>query len=616
MNYQYLEQISRPEDLKRLQDADLPLLCSEIRDFLIQSVAKTGGHLASNLGAVELSVGMHRVFSAPEDCLMLDVGHQSYVHKLLTGRREAFHTLRTYGGISGFLRPAESEYDCFVSGHASNSISAALGMARAKQMTNQPGSVVCMIGDGALTGGMAYEALNDAGESGTPLIVIFNDNEMSIGKSVGAVAKRLADIRLRPGYFRLKGETKRILSALPGGESLIHGASHIKSWLKNALLKETLFEILGFTYLGPADGNNISSVCMLLEQAKKLNEPVVVHFKTVKGKGYPPAEENPDVFHGVSPFDPRTGLPLKEKHSDFSATFGKALCDLAEKNDRICAVTAAMSAGTGLTQFADRYPRRFFDVGIAEEHAVTMASGMASQGAVPVCAIYSTFLQRGYDQLLHDVAIAGNHVVFGVDRAGIVGADGATHQGIFDVPYLMTVPGMQLLSPSSFAELGTALRYAIEDCTGPVAVRYPRGGEGNYHADTMQEAFAVLQPTAPVVVISYGILINHVLEAAEQLEKDGVAVGVVKVNELTAFEGPLVTEALADATHLIVLEDCVEHGCLGQQIAAQYGKDRDVVLLNLKDQFIPEGEVAQLEHSYQIDTEAVVAAVKHAYAGS
>lgn len=608
MEYGYLDGINNPEDLKKIDVEALPALCQEIRSFLIEAVSKTGGHLASNLGAVELTVGVHRVFSSPEDCIMLDVGHQSYVHKLLTGRKDGFSGLRSYGGISGFLRPNESEYDCFVSGHASNSVSAALGMARAKQLLHLPGSVVCVIGDGALTGGMAYEALNDAGQSGVPLIVLFNDNEMSIGKSVGAIAKRLSNIRVRPGYFKLKSSTKQALSAIPGGKSLIHGVSQIKHWIKNALLKETLFEIMGFTYLGPVDGNNVTEVCTLLQEAKKRNEPVVIHFKTVKGKGYAPAEENPDVFHGVSPFDVSTGQPQKEKSEDFSAVFGEALCALAKEDERICAVTAAMCAGTGLDGFASAYPQRFFDVGIAEEHAVTMCAGMAVQGAVPVCAVYSTFLQRGYDQLIHDVAIAGNHVVFGVDRAGIVGADGATHQGIFDVPYLMTIPGMQVLSPSSFSELRTALRYATEDCTGPVAIRYPRGSEGSYQDDTMQQSFVTLRAGGDVAVITYGILVNQALHAADQLDLTGHSLGVIKVNDLTAFEGSLVEKALEGFRHLIVLEDCVEHGSLGQKIAAQYGTNRKITLLNLKNQFIPEGKVEQLEHIYRIDADAVVAA--------
>lgn len=612
MKYEFLGRINRPEDVKALAQENLPVLCDEIRQFLIESVSKTGGHLASNLGAVELTVALHRVFSSPEDCIMLDVGHQSYVHKVLTGRKEGFATLRQFGGISGFLRPSESEHDCFVSGHASNSISAALGMARAKKQLNTNGRVVCMIGDGALTGGMAYEALNDAGQSGLPLIVLFNDNEMSISKNVGAMSKRLASIRVRPGYFRFKSGLKRNLKKLPKGDRIADFAGEVKNWMKNAILKETLFELLGFYYMGPVDGNDVNAVCALLEEAKRRNQPVVVHCKTVKGKGYTPAEQKPNVFHGVSPFDPETGDARKKKSKDFSAAFGEALCALAEEDSRICAVTAAMSEGTGLVEYAEQYPTRFFDVGIAEEHAVTMAAGMASQGAIPVCAIYSTFLQRGYDQLLHDVAIAGHHVVFGVDRAGLVGADGETHQGIFDVPYLMTVPGMKLLSPSSFDELNTALRYGALACTGPVAIRYPRGGEGAYCDDTMDRPFVEVQNGNGCAVVAYGMLINDALRAAEKLGEKGINIGVIKANDLCAFADSA-EQVLASYSTVIVLEDCVEHGSLGQALAARYGNNRTFKLLNLGSQFIPEGSVDQLKHAYCIDADAVVNAVEALY---
>lgn len=612
MKYEFLDQIVDPGDLKQMNAKDLPALCGEIRQFLIQAVSKTGGHLASNLGAVELTVALHHVFSSPEDCIMLDVGHQSYVHKLLTGRKKGFDGLRTFGGMSGFLRPSESEHDCFVSGHASNSISAALGMARAKRQLGAPGRVVCMIGDGALTGGMAYEALNDAGQSGLPLIVVFNDNEMSISKNVGAMSKRLASIRVRPGYFRFKSGMKRVLLKLPKGERLVDFSSDVKNWVKNALLKESLFELLGFYYMGPVDGNDVEAVCALLEEAKRREQPVVVHCKTVKGLGYAPAERQPNVFHGVSAFDIETGAPLKAKRKDFSAAFGESLCRLAEADGRICAVTAAMCGGTGLTDYAERFPQRFFDVGIAEEHAVTMAAGMAAQGAVPVCAIYSTFLQRGYDQLLHDVAIAGHHVVFGIDRAGLVGADGETHQGIFDVPYLMTVPGMKVLSPSCFAELDTALDYAALACTGPVAIRYPRGSEGDYREDTMAQPFVRLKQGKGCVIVTYGMLINDALAAAQKLQERNLDVGVIKVNDLTSF-ADMAEQALTGDTHVIVLEDCVEHGSLGQALAARYGRNRVFRLLNLGSQFIPEGSVDQLKHAYRIDEAAVVETVEEIY---
>lgn len=607
--YPILDKINTPEDLKRLDVAALPELCAEVREFLISRVSKTGGHLASNLGAVEITVGVHRVFSAPQDCIMFDVGHQCYVHKMLTGRRERFDTLRRFEGMSGFLRPAESEYDCFVSGHASNSISAALGMARAKRLLNEEGRVVCVIGDGALTGGMAYEALNDAGQSGEPLIIIFNDNEMSIGKSVGALADRLSKIRLKPRYFKLKAKTKALLHRCPQGERVISGISSIKNRLKSTVLKETIFELMGFRYLGPADGNDIQNVCTLLQEAKSLNKPVVIHLKTVKGKGYLRSEQNPDEYHGVSAFDIVAGQVKPKDQRSFSTVFGNQLCTLAETDPHICAITAAMADGTGLSGFAQRFPQRFFDVGIAEEHAVTMASGMASRGARPVCALYSTFLQRGYDQLLHDVAIAGNHVVFAVDRAGLVGADGQTHQGVFDVPFLLTVPGMTIYAPASYAELESALRQAIYDTHGPVAVRYPRGCEGCYTDNTFDRPSAVLRQGSDVTIISYGIMINQALLAAEELEKHGVSTEIIKLNRLSDFDSPTILASMAKTGHAVILEDSIQSGAMGEKIAAAAAKQQchaDITLLNLKNRFIPEGTVDQLYSAYGIDTNTVV----------
>jgi len=610
--YPILDKINTPEDVKRLDAAALPELCAEVREFLIEHVSKTGGHLASNLGVVEITVGAHRVFSAPQDCIMFDVGHQCYVHKMLTGRQERFDTLRRFEGMSGFLRPAESPYDCFVSGHASNSISAALGMARAKRLLQEEGRVVCVIGDGALTGGMAYEALNDAGQSGEPLIIIFNDNEMSIGKSVGALADRLSRIRLKPRYFKLKAKTKTLLQRCPQGQHVISGISAIKNRLKSTVLKETLFELMGFRYLGPADGNDIQNVCTLLQEAKNLNEPVVIHLKTVKGKGYLRSEQNPDEYHGVSAFDVVAGQVKSKDQRSFSTVFGDQLCAFAENDPHLCAITAAMADGTGLSEFGKRFPQRFFDVGIAEEHAVTMASGMASRGARPVCALYSTFLQRGYDQLLHDVAIAGNHVVFAIDRAGLVGADGQTHQGVFDVPFLLTVPGMTLYAPASYAELESALQQAVYHTAGPVAVRYPRGGEGRYTDNTFDRPFAVLRHGSDVTLISYGIMINQALSAAEKLANHGISARVIKLNCLSNFDLSTVLASINETGRAVILEDSIQAGALGEKIAAaaaQQGCRAHIKLLNLKNRFIPEGTVDQLYSAYEIDSDAVVRCV-------
>lgn len=611
--YPLLEQVNSPAQLKTLPAEELSALCAEIREFLIRQVSRTGGHLASNLGAVELTVAIHRVFSSPEDDIVFDVGHQCYVHKMLTGRRERFDTLRQLGGISGFLRPGESEYDCVVSGHASVSVSEALGLARAKAILGQTSATVCVIGDGALTGGMAYEAMNDAGQSGLPLVVVFNDNDMSISRNVGAVAKRLSAIRLKPNYFRMKEGTKRALRRLPGGEGLIRGVSAVKKRLRTAILKETLFELLGFDYLGPADGNDVSAVCSLLEQAKKRARPVVVHLKTVKGKGYLPSEQAPASFHGVSSFDAVTGSSLGGGKASFSSVFGSTLCDLARQDGRICAVTAAMTDGTGLSPFAGAYPDRFFDVGIAEEHAVTMAAGMAVRGLRPVCAIYSTFLQRGYDQLLHDVAIQGNPVVFAVDRAGLVGADGETHQGIFDVPYLRTVPGLRLLSPSSFAELRRGLEQALLREKGPTAIRYPRGGEGAFTGDTFDRTAALLRPGKDVVLCTYGILVNQALAAAEKLAAEGVDASVVKINDLSAWDRETVLEPIRACGRVLVLEDCVETGSFGQELAsvlASRGISARVRLCNLGDRFVPQGKVEELYKLCHIDEDSVFRAAK------
>lgn len=611
-NTPILDQINSPEDLKKLRQDQLAELCSEIREFLIENVSKTGGHLSANLGAVEISVGLHRVFSSPEDHLMFDVGHQCYTHKLLTGRKERFSTLRQLDGLSGFLRPDESKHDCFISGHASNSISAALGMARASRLCGEACSTVCVIGDGALTGGMVYEALNDAGQSHEPLIIVFNDNEMSIGKNVGALAKRLSTMRSKPGYFKLKWRVKHFLCRFPNGDRLIRWISARKNRIKVALLKETLFEIMGFRYLGPADGNDITAVCDLLDEAKSLRRPVVVHLKTVKGKGYFRSEVSPDRFHGVSAFDVISGQPRKQSGIGFSDAFGAALTAYADTDASICAVTAAMEAGTGLSMFAQRFPERFFDVGIAEEHAVTMSAGMAVGGLRPVCAIYSTFLQRGYDQLLHDVAIQQTHVVFAVDRAGLVGEDGQTHQGIFDVPYLTSVPNMTVLSPSTHAELQTALRQALYDYDGPVAVRYPRGSERDVRGDTFDRSIALLRDGSDITLVSYGILINEVMRAAALLDAQGVKAEVVKLNCLTDFDWQVLSRSVQKNGRLVVAEDCAESGCIGEKLIARLAQDGNlpsfVRLVNLKDRFIPEGKVDQLYQRYGIDGSAIAAA--------
>ena len=466
-----LQDIHCQNDLLQLTDSQRACLCREIREFLIDHVSKTGGHLAGNLGVVELSVAIETVYNTEKDRLVFDVGHQSYVHKLLTGRQAGFDGLRQFGGISGFPKPAESVTDSFVAGHASSSVSIALGMARARTLLGEDYDVVALVGDGAATGGMIYEALNDLAVSREPMVVILNDNEMSISKSNGGLSRHLARVRTSQNYLHAKRWYRTILKKLPGGNGFYRFSSKVKNRLKRMILPGTLFENMGLTYLGPADGHDLPGIMALLRSAREMREPVLVHVITKKGCGYLPAQEDPTRFHGIGKFDPITGASLGAKVPTYSECFGNTLIELAEQDRRVCAITAAMSSGTGLTEFMRRFPQRTFDVGIAEEHAVSMAGGLAKQGMIPVVALYSTFLQRSYDQLIQDVALLHLHVVLAIDRAGLVGDDGPTHHGVFDVGFLRQIPGMKILAPASLAEQKDMLRWAIETYNGPVAVR-------------------------------------------------------------------------------------------------------------------------------------------------
>lgn len=610
-----LETIHSPEDVKKLDKHELPQLCAEIREFLVQSVSRTGGHLASNLGAVELTVAIHRVFDTQRDRLVFDVGHQCYVHKALTGRRELFSTLRQFGGLSGFPKPRESVHDAFIAGHASNSVSVALGMARARTLAGEDYQVLALIGDGALTGGLAYEGLNNAGASGEPLIVILNDNGMSINPNVGAVPRHLGRLRSKPAYYHFKKWYRSLFGKHPAQNPVYRFNHRVKSFLKKSIWpRSTMFEDMGFTYLGPVDGHDLPRLCDMLQWAKELNGPVLVHVYTVKGKGYPFAEANPGKFHGISPFDPETGLLKKPGGETFSSVFGKTLCTCAASDSRVCAITAAMADGTGLTPFAKEFPDRFFDVAIAEGHGVSMSAGLAKQGMIPVFAVYSTFLQRGYDQLIHDISLQSLHVVLGVDRAGLVGSDGETHHGCFDALFLSAIPNFTVLCPASFAELRTMLRQALFDIEGPVAVRYPRGGEGKFQEDYAAQGAAVqLRSGADVTLVSYGILINQTLEAAELLEKKGIHTGVVKLNRISPLCFADIA-LLADADTLVVVEDSFGAGCVGQRLAAllaEEGKSpRRLVLQNLGKTYAPEGSVAELEHSFGLDADGIAAAAE------
>ena len=606
-----LEHISSPADVKQLDSEALKQLCAELRQFLVESVARTGGHLASNLGAVELTVALHRVYDTERDRLVFDVGHQCYVHKALTGRRELFGTLRQLGGLSGFPKPEESVHDAFIAGHASNSVSVALGMARARKLLGGDYAVAALLGDGALTGGLAYEGLNDAGASGEPLVVILNDNGMSIDPNVGGVATHLSRLRLRPGYYRFKKGYRAVLEHVPGGRKLYQFNHRVKSGVKRAIYPCSMFEDMGFNYLGPVDGHNVEQLCTTLAWAKEMNCPVLLHVRTIKGKGYGPAERQPERSHGVSPFDPAKG-PGQERKVDFSYILGHELVELAGQDKRICAVTAAMAEGTGLQEFASAWPKRFFDVGIAEGHAVAMAAGMAKQGMVPVFAVYSSFLQRGFDMLLHDVALQQLHVVLAVDRAGLVGSDGPTHHGCQDVGYLTQIPGMTVLCPACFEELKAMLRAAV-DMEGPVAVRYPRGGETRQYPAWNGESTSILRQGADVTLVSYGTLTDEILTAAEKLAEKGVSAEVIKLNRIAPLDTGAIAESVKRTGRLLVLEDCNENGSIGQQLAAallQSGTaPKALVLQNLKNAFAPQGTVAQLRELLGLDAAGTVEAV-------
>ena len=612
-----LESIHSPSDVKTLNYAQTRQLCDELRAFLVRSVAKTGGHLASNLGVVELTVAIHRVFDTSRDRLVFDVGHQCYVHKILTGRRERMDTLRQFGGLSGFPKPYESIHDAFVAGHASNSVSVALGMAKARTMRHEDYSVIALIGDGALGGGLSFEGLNNAGASGEPMIVILNDNGMSIAPNVGAVSRHLSRLRTQPGYYEFKKRYRQLLGGSLVGGKLYQVSHDVKTALKKTLLPgSSMFESMGFAYMGPVDGHDVESLEQALRWAKEQRRPVLLHVRTVKGRGYAPAEERPADYHGVPPFAPDTGKPLRPAGPDFSHVFGAELTALAGEDGRVCAVTAAMQEGTGLTEFARKYPKRLFDVGIAEGHAVSMAGGMAKQGLVPVFAVYSSFLQRGYDQLMQDVALDGLHVVLGVDRAGLVGADGETHHGCFDALYLAQVPHMTVLCPASFAELRQMLRCAVLELTGPVAVRYPRGGEGAYRGCCGNETFTELRQGSDCTILTYGILINEALAAAELLHQAGIEARVVKLNAIAPLRNEEVLSALGHEKRLLVLEDCVGSGCVGQRltaILAQQGCAPDKLFLkNLGDTIPCHGSVPQLYAQCGLDAASVAEALKEA----
>lgn len=602
-----LERINSSNDIKKLPEEELEPLCQELRDYMISSISRTGGHLASNLGAVELTVALHRVYDTSRDRVVFDVGHQSYVHKIITGRRDSFCTLRQHGGLSGFSKPYESEDDAFIAGHASNSVSVALGMARARTLSHADYDVAAIIGDGALSGGLAYEGLANAAASGEPLVVILNDNNMSINENVGGTAHLLESLRVRPGYISFKRWYRDVFTKLPGLYKFNHA---IKEWLKKRLLPGNVFSGMGMYYLGPVDGHDIGKLETVIRWARELRKPVLVHVVTKKGKGYKYAEEHPEKFHGVGRFDIETG-ELHDSGDCFSAKMGESLSRLADNDGRIIGITAAMSSGTGMDVFSAAHPDRFFDVGIAEGHAVSMAGGMAKQGMVPVFAVYSSFLQRGYDMLIHDVALQNLHVVFCVDRAGLVGSDGETHHGVFDISYLSSVPDMTVLCPASYAELETMLRAAIYDINGSVAIRYPRGGEGKYTAcNTAPET--LLREGRDVTLVCYGIMTNEVLDAAERLAAEGISAEVIKLSMIKPPDFDLVMRSLRKTGKLLISEDVCEAGCVGSRILEEAAINeihvRAAKLLNLGEGIVSHGTVAELLHDFGLDADGIVSA--------
>lgn len=608
-----LDEIQSPKDLKKLNRDELDLLCSEIRDLLVQTVSHNGGHLASNLGVVELTVALHRVFNSPADPIIFDVGHQCYTHKILTGRKDAFGTLRTEGGISGFTRPDESEHDIFSSGHSSTAISQAIGLAKAKALRGEKGKVIAVIGDGAMTGGLAYEALNNSGTENDNLIVILNDNNMSISRNVGALAKNLTSIRTSRAYFTFKSRVEHFLSRIPKvGSQLCRFFTNLNSAIRKRIYKATMFEDMGFRYYGPIDGHDLRALTDVLTVAKAHKHSVLIHINTVKGMGYRPAEKNPTQFHGIGKFDINTGEPLSHGET-FSSVFGNTICDFAAKDSRICCVTAAMAAGTGLTKFATEYPQRFFDVGIAEQHAVTFSGGLARGGMVPIFAVYSTFLQRAYDQLIHDVTMQGLKVILAVDRAGFVGEDGESHQGIFDTSYLNSVPGWTVYAPTYYAELRSMLYQAIYVDNGAVAIRYPRGAAPTPPKDYQyeKEPFRIFgNPNAKRCLITYGRLFDTCLQTMNRVSD----VFVIKLNRIRPI-APEAVQAAAGAEKIWFYEEATASGGVGQTFAAMLGtlrSDAHFIHKAVPDQYVKQASVDRQLEEFGLDLASMVREVGYA----
>ena len=610
-----LNNITNPKDLKKLNYEDKKELAEEIRSYIIDVVSKNGGHLASNLGVVELTIALHSIFDTPKDKIIWDVGHQTYVHKILTGRKNQMKTLRRLDGISGFPKTTESEYDCFNTGHSSTSISAALGMARARDILNENYKVIAVIGDGALTGGMAEEALNDAGASNSNIIVVLNDNEMSISKNVGGISLLLGKMRTKNIYTKANEKVRIRMGNIPKvGNKIVKLTSRIKNSIKQIFISKMYFEDIGYTYLGPVDGNDIEAVEEILEQSKKCKGPVLVHVVTKKGKGYKPAEKNPSKFHGTAPFDKKTGEVLKVKSKDYSKVFGEKLVEIAKNDNRIVAITAAMADGTGLSEFKKKYPKRFFDVGIAEQHAIGMAAGMAKSGLIPVVPIYSSFYQRAYDQVIHDVCMQNLHVIMCADRAGIVGNDGETHQGLLDMASFSIVPNMTIMAPKDFKELEQMIDFAV-NFNGPILIRYPRGGEGKLKLKCNEKIVLgeseLLKEGSDVTIIAIGKMVEKAVEVADEFSKIGVDAEIINARFLKPFDENKIIESIEKTKKVITIEDGFIKGGLATTVNELIAKN-GIIDVNIKncgydDEFVKQGSVQELEQINGLDCNSIVA---------
>ena len=607
-----LEEINSIDDLKKLNIEEKKILAQEIREYIIKIVSKNGGHLASNLGVVELTISLHSIFNVPFDKIIWDVGHQTYTHKILTGRKEKLKTLRTSGGIAGFPKLEESETDCFNTGHSSTSISIALGMAKARDIKKENNSIICVIGDGALTGGMALEALNDAGSSDTKLTVILNDNEMSISKNVGGVNMLLSKLRTKRLYTKSNISVKKIIKKVPVvGAPFVKFVQKAKRSIKQFIIPKMYFEDIGFRYLGPVDGHDIEKLESLLKISKELDGPVLIHVLTKKGKGYKPAEENPDKFHSTSAFEIETGKTLKEKQTDYSKIFGNKLIKLAEGNNRIVAITASMKDGTGLTGFQKKFPDRFFDVGIAEQHAIGFAAGLASNGMIPVVPIYSSFYQRAYDQVIHDVCIQNLPVIMCVDRAGIVGADGETHQGILDLSFFNIIPNLTIMAPKNFKELEDMLEFATK-LNKPVVIRYPRGGEGkNVFKENTKIEYGkaeILQEGNDISILAIGKMVDRAIDVCNKLKEDNINAEVINIRFLKPLDKETIINSVKKTKNCITIEDNILLGGLAsnvKELLLDNKLDVNIKTFGYPNKFIKHGSVKDIEKKYGLDTESI-----------